>query len=600
MIGQSFQNDAIFDEIHRLATACLEGGATTTTFEQLKELVSGDPDTLELYVEYLSDSMGLRCIVSPSHEAEVTDIASPADVKSDISVDSSVSALRPESFPQNGFLSLPATLGYLSSGWPMAYLVAMVIMGIGLAVMAVVHVSHPMKIATHSQSVMEQQRTVAPKAEIVGRITGIIDCKWDDPDTQVINGDHVPLGRKYSLASGLMEITYGTGSRVILQGPVTYEVEAKNGGYMSVGKLTGKATTEAARGLTIRTPTATVTDLGTEFGVEVDKNGMTRSHVFRGSVRLESIGSDGARSAPRIVHANESAAVERDNSQGRMTVQPIVLDPTVFVRSAQLAKLADEQKLKPFQRWQAYSNELRRDPSLLAYYDFQQKPGEPGVLSNVAANGNKSLDGVVQQATWTNGRMPGKHALLFQNESDYVQLNLPQTVDDLTLAAWVNVTSLHQELYKGRPSFNGLLMSATWNRSGQVHWQFDSQGRARFTQFGINNGRDGREWKSSPVFDQARLGRWTHVAVTFDRSAQSRFYVNGRLIDDIPAENRQRIPICIGSAQIGGWEMESRIFNGWIDELAVFGRVLGSDNIQKMFEAGKPAQGDKIQERSSR
>ena len=37
-----------------------------------------------------------------------------------------------------------------------------------------------------------------------------------------------------------MEITYDTGAKVILQGPVTYEVESPNGGYLSVGKLTGK------------------------------------------------------------------------------------------------------------------------------------------------------------------------------------------------------------------------------------------------------------------------------------------------------------------------------------------------------------------------
>ena len=49
----------------------------------------------------------------------------------------------------------------------------------------------------------------------------------------------VALGDTFALASGLMEITYDTGAKVILQGPVTYEVEA-NGGYLAVGKLTGK------------------------------------------------------------------------------------------------------------------------------------------------------------------------------------------------------------------------------------------------------------------------------------------------------------------------------------------------------------------------
>ena len=35
-----------------------------------------------------------------------------------------------------------------------------------------------------------------------------------------------------------MEITYDTGAKVILQGPVTYDVESSAGGYLSLGKLT--------------------------------------------------------------------------------------------------------------------------------------------------------------------------------------------------------------------------------------------------------------------------------------------------------------------------------------------------------------------------
>ena len=37
-----------------------------------------------------------------------------------------------------------------------------------------------------------------------------------------------------------MEITYDTGAKVILQGPVTYEVESRRGGFLSVGKLTAR------------------------------------------------------------------------------------------------------------------------------------------------------------------------------------------------------------------------------------------------------------------------------------------------------------------------------------------------------------------------
>ena len=80
----------------------------------------------------------------------------------------------------------------------------------------------------------------------VGRITGWVDCKLAHANTVPLSAD-VRLGRKYELASGLMEITYDTGAKVILQGPVTYEVEA-NGGYLAVGKLTGKLENKVEEG----------------------------------------------------------------------------------------------------------------------------------------------------------------------------------------------------------------------------------------------------------------------------------------------------------------------------------------------------------------
>ena len=49
------------------------------------------------------------------------------------------------------------------------------------------------------------------------------------------------LGRQaIALASGLMEITYDTGAKVILQGPVTYEVESTGGGFLSARQADGQ------------------------------------------------------------------------------------------------------------------------------------------------------------------------------------------------------------------------------------------------------------------------------------------------------------------------------------------------------------------------
>ncbi len=135
--------------------------------------------------------------------------------------------------------------GLLSSGWPVAYLLATAILGIALLIGSVVPVSQPVQVARQS---VPLPSPLAPLPSMVGRITGMVDCKWEqsseipssksqDPRPKTL----VSLGDKFALASGLMEITYDTGAKVILQGPVTYEVEAKDGGYSFRWQADGKS-----------------------------------------------------------------------------------------------------------------------------------------------------------------------------------------------------------------------------------------------------------------------------------------------------------------------------------------------------------------------
>ena len=144
------------------------------------------------------------------------------------------------------------------------------------------------------------------------------------------------LGDRFDIRSGLLEITYDTGAKVILQGPVTYEVESVAGGYLSIGKLTArleKSTTQGVRStekaasaspfvqqsFAIRTPTAIVTDLGTEFGVEVDDKGCTASRVFRGVVELRTISLVGdVGKEVKVLYANESARVDVSSGNRRI------------------------------------------------------------------------------------------------------------------------------------------------------------------------------------------------------------------------------------------------------------------------------------------
>ena len=81
-----------------------------------------------------------------------------------------VSSLQVSGAPLHG------TVGFFSSGWPVAYMVATVVFGIGLLVGSVVHVSEPVQVARRSS--VPGGAVAEPRTELVGRITGMVDCKW--------------------------------------------------------------------------------------------------------------------------------------------------------------------------------------------------------------------------------------------------------------------------------------------------------------------------------------------------------------------------------------------------------------------------------------
>jgi hypothetical protein len=78
------------------------------------------------------------------------------------------------------------------------------------------------------------------------------------------------------------------------------------------------------------------------------------------------------------------------------------------------------------------------------------------------------------------------------------------------------------------------------------------------------------------------VGQWNHVLFTFD-SHQINLYLNGRLV----AENPLPIPGPAaewGGLIIGGHRAGSgRSFDGWIDEVAVWQRVLSPEDIEAVF-----------------
>jgi hypothetical protein len=592
MNGGHNHNSDVFESVHRFVAAGAGDDLTDSQWADFERLLREDGDAKRIYAKYVS-----MLVLLPSVLDSVGDDESP-------DIDALFAANRPDTTPAASFGWLSSTLhgaaGSFATGWPVAYLVATVIFAIGLTIGAFTYVSQPAQVVKTSPEITNTPRTAQSKTDVIARITGMVNCQWAENETPP--SPLVALGDKFALLSGLMEITYDLGAKVILQGPATYEVDS-DGGFLAIGKLTADLEKRSAVSgqqsdasnpqslipdpllatshdplFTIKTPTAIVTDLGTEFGVEVQKTGLTFAHVFRGTIEVRPVASLGqpgkavqlsANDSVRVAGGGRDVAVHRDEA-----------DPAAFVRHEQIRHLTEERKLQPLQRWRAQAEAIRHDPALVVYYDFQRHADSPEVLHAEATSAGSKLDGIIEGAVWAKGRMPGKDALQFDGDQSRVRVKLPQRIEALTLATWINITSAGD-------FGSAVLAPDGWgDEPGKCNVQITREGNIHFdTTTGVA--------RTGPVLPWPEWSkkRWRHLAVVVNPSREqvAWFLDSGKVYEGPIAKN---FFTKLDSASIGNWwstrNAYERGFGGRIDELIVLGRAMSEQEIQATYEAGKP------------
>jgi len=380
----------IVEEMQQLVTASLAGRLSFEQGDRLEELIRQNIDACDLYlnlihqwsllldwagVERNNDSVQAESF--PTLQSVETGRRSFAAEQTAIPAAPIYAASQDTRF---GIIFHHA-IGSFASDWVQAYLIGILLTGLGLLIGSWISVRHYTQVADSLpvHGAPNKGTSLVKDIAYVGRITGTVNVRWADSTTAAVT-ELVPLGRRYSLASGLMEISYDTGASVILQGPVTFEVNSRNGGFLSVGKLTarlekkplvvnGQRSEKVASGqwpvsgkegaggrvrgaenaannqslvaseinpqipksqipnsasspaprppslapvFAVQTPTAIITDLGTEFGVEVDRGGSTTSHVFRGEVEVRLAGVHGEQAIRLLRNESAMAVVEED------------------------------------------------------------------------------------------------------------------------------------------------------------------------------------------------------------------------------------------------------------------------------------------------
>ena len=245
-----------------------------------------------------------------------------------------------------------------------------------------------------------------------------------------------------------------------------------------------------------------------------------------------------------------------------------------------------EQPSPSYTRWLDASRELQGRADLLAYYDFQVDRSNPSVLFNRAPTG-AALNGEIQNASWVEGRFPGKSGLEFKAADAGVRVNLPDKYERLTFITWVNINQFANKV-------NGLLLSNDWSRPGQLHCEIYADGRVALNVLDKNSNKE--VFYSAPTILDDSLNHWCMISGIVDTVTKHCFmYLNDKCILS-QACSSHIAPIQIGSATIAGWLERGndtsldkiRNLTCRMDEMLIFQTALTADEIKQVYEAGKP------------
>ena len=593
--------------VELLAALCDEA-ISPDEMRRLDRLIVSDAAVRRQYLEYLDIHARLSCQFHQPLDA------SPA-----------MPSVRPVVFlsPPRSSLS-PDFVG----GPVFSYMVATLV----LCLMLLGAWAHKVSLSQQESVVNgKNRRPAVEEFAFVGRVTGMKDCVWAKDGLGTIVGASVPFDREYILSSGLLEITYTSGARVILEGPCDFKADSDAGGYLAIGKLTARierrGKSEERRGLAasaagtnhqattsqpsapspqplfaVRTPTAVVTDLGTEFGVIVDKNGNTDTHVLEGIVKVNISGN--THESIRLA-VGESVRVEKTNEGNKHVVTRGKADVTAFpIHPGELAAMLEKERLGRFRRWQDFGKKLLNRKDLVAYYDFQPVKNNRLLLRDRTSKfGPDSQDTNIEGAYWVPGRFPGKYALRFTSSYHAAQIRVDGLAGSrqLTLAAWVLVDQMSQNvIYLLTTEVQSSRDASGDNVAvGSVNWGLKPNGMMGLA--GKSDKRRGTLVLYSPVraIGKNQLHRWCFLAVTCDIDAgETVFYRNdqclgikmGHTLSD--TETFSGLPCDIvrpGASRPLDISESRRFFQGSIGEIMVFRKALSPEEIRDIYQTSNPS-----------
>ncbi|MCF6313578.1 MAG: hypothetical protein L3J39_14120 [Verrucomicrobiales bacterium] len=426
-----------------------------------------------------------------------------------------------------------------------------------------------------------QEGRAAPTPKFLARLSAGDGAVWGEDSLQAREDGWLGAGR-LDLRSGLAEVTFGSGARVMLEGPAVFDLEQMNRGFLKRGRLTAEVPLPAS-GFVINTPLMNVIDIGTRFGLTVKNSGVSEVHVMQGLVEVS---RTRGRAVPIVLREGLAVLADR-RPQSRL--KPIVYAGHDYVLPEQEASILATSDYLHYGFDEVGGAEIDDTGLGMAGGPFDISLLSESESGDVVRASPKRTAGVV-------GR-----ALAF-DKGQRLKVNSPDLLAGGTrpwsMALWIKI--------QAKTSEDGEQAMISWGKEEAI-WKL---GWNKAVGAGVE-GALRADFGSGHVVAATDLrdGRWHHVAIVFigdegygasavgnsardlvDVSTHVRLYVDGRLEALSGARSNTVLSVEGGSSvdasqfYLGG----AAGFEGWLDEFYLLEGAAPSSAVLELYELALP------------
>ena len=309
-------NQEVRRELQGLLSDLCDGALADAQYLRLEQLLDDDADCRRHYFEYLD--VHARLLVHPRlGEAQALPTTEPAAARSNSDFPASTAAAE-------AVEALPRTLRRRRRVQVLRYaMVAAATLIVSLLLQLIWWRPHqPDGDGQHARG---PGPAGLPASGHVATLVQTTDCTWGNGRHRFRAGSRLSTG-KLHLKKGLARIRLDTGSEMLVEGPADLSLDSDTAATLELGKIVFR-TDETASPFALHTPSATLTDYGTECAVAVGPE-EEEIHVFEGNVQRVPRAAVGTTDPERLSAGEARRFGRAPSAKG----QPAAFDPSRFVR----------------------------------------------------------------------------------------------------------------------------------------------------------------------------------------------------------------------------------------------------------------------------